>query len=84
MLFLVILVLNVCVLPRGCAKWLSMPPRTSRPDGSTLKKNPETSPTGGEGGTRSLGLANANYYIQNGKTTKPYHVAQGTILKILK
>ena len=66
MLFLVILVLSGWVLPRGSAKWLSMPPRTPRPDKSALKKHLETSPTGGEGWTRSFGLANANYYIQNG------------------
>ena len=32
--------------------------------------------------TGSLGLADANYYIKNGSTTKPYCIAQGTIFNI--
>ena len=34
----------------------------------------------GEGRTGSLELADANYYIQNGQTTRFYCIAQGTIL----
>jgi len=34
------------------------------------------------GRTGSLGLADANYYIKNGSTTKPYCIAQGAIFNI--
>ena len=34
---------------------------------------------GREGWTGSLVLANANYYIQNGNTTRSYCISQGTI-----
>ena len=37
----------------------------------------------GEGWIGSLGLADANYYIQNGYTTRSYCIAQGTIFNIL-
>ena len=36
-----------------------------------------------EGWIGSLGLADANYYIQNGQTTRSYCIAQGTIFNIL-
>ena len=32
----------------------------------------------GEGWTESLGVAGANYYIQNGQTIRSYCIAQGT------
>ena len=37
----------------------------------------------GEGRSRSLGLADANYYIQDGQT-RSYHVAQGTVQDIIQ
>ena len=37
----------------------------------------------GEGRTGSLGLSDANYYIQNGSTTRSYCIAQGTIFNVL-
>jgi len=36
-----------------------------------------------EGWSGRLGLADANYYTQDGKTTRSYCIAQGTILNIL-
>ena len=36
-----------------------------------------------EGWIGSLGLADANYYIENGYTTRSYCRAQGTIFNIL-
>ena len=71
MLFLAILVLSVCVLPRGSAKWLSMPPRTPSPDRSALKKHLETSPTGGEGWTRSWGQQLLIIIYKTGKRKGP-------------
>ena len=38
---------------------------------------------GKEGWIRSLGLADANYYIQNGYKTRSYCIAHGTIFNIL-
>ena len=37
----------------------------------------------GEGWIGNLGLADANYYIQNGKTTRSYCITQGTIVNVL-
>ena len=37
----------------------------------------------GEGEIGNLGLADANYYIQNGQTTRSYYIAQGTIFNTL-
>ena len=37
----------------------------------------------GEGRSRSLGLADANYYIQDGQT-RSYHIAQGTVQDIIQ
>ena len=37
----------------------------------------------GDGWIGSLGLADANYYIQNRKKTGSYCIAQGTIFNIL-
>ena len=37
---------------------------------------------GGEGRTGSFRLADANYYIQDGKTTSSHCIAQGTIFNI--
>ena len=35
------------------------------------------------GWTRSLGLADVNYYIENGQITKSYYIAKGAIINIL-
>ena len=32
----------------------------------------------GEGQVGSLGLVDANYYIESGETTRSYYIAQGT------
>ena len=37
----------------------------------------------GEGWTGSLGLADANSYIENRRTTRSYCITQGTIFAIL-
>ena len=37
----------------------------------------------GEGRTANLGLADVNYYIENGETTRSYCRAQGTLFNIL-
>ena len=37
----------------------------------------------GRNGLGSLELADANYYIQNGETTRSYCIEQGTIFNIL-
>ena len=37
----------------------------------------------GEGWISSLGLADTNYYVPNGKTTRSYYIAQETIFNIL-
>ena len=37
----------------------------------------------GEGWSRNLGLADANYYMWNELATRAYCIAQGTILNIL-
>ena len=39
--------------------------------------------TVGEGWTGSLGLADASYYMLNGKTTRSYCIGQTTIFNIL-
>ena len=37
----------------------------------------------GKGWIGSLGLADANYYVENGQTTRSYCIGQGTISNIL-
>ena len=37
----------------------------------------------GNGWIGCLGLANGNYYVENGQTTMSYYIGQGTISKIL-